>query len=488
METLPRVVVDGGGAGGMPDRGQRERAAGGGRTDRCGRGQHHPPAAVRRGGHGEVACAAGGRRSPPPTTPAFTGWPNLPPGIYSVSFERDGYFPSQRGGIALRSDATLRVNALMVLSDPEAEDIVADRPPDRRRRLEHQQHHPLVRDAQAGAGGRAGRQGRGLALVRIGRRGRPGAPARRLTASASAAPPRPENHYSVDGLSVGNPGKGIAGHAAVHRVRRGGQRRQRPATCPSSAARPAASSTSSPSRAPTSSTAGVLSYSRRARSKAKRSRRPDDAVARVTTSPSCRTSATSASTSAARSSRTSSGSTAASTSRTTSYNVTRSFHRTRGRPVSRRRRSTAQDFGAEGRTYQGMVKLTYSINADNRLTLSAFGTPTARAAAPSSTARTSRPGSYGIDPLSGRPEGGGNARPTAPAPTSSSPRPSTPRSSGTRSSWARSSLLDVMLGAHCQNDSRRAADGSTALSGHPPSSATTTTSTGGAANTDHDRH
>ena len=40
--------------------------------------------------------------------------------MYKVSFERDGYFPNERGGIALRSDVTLRVNASLVPAEAEA--------------------------------------------------------------------------------------------------------------------------------------------------------------------------------------------------------------------------------------------------------------------------------------------------------------------------------------------------------------------------------
>src|SRR6266498_3553272 len=35
--------------------------------------------------------------------------PNLPPGVYTIRFEKDGFFPSEQDGISLRADVTFRL-------------------------------------------------------------------------------------------------------------------------------------------------------------------------------------------------------------------------------------------------------------------------------------------------------------------------------------------------------------------------------------------
>src|SRR4029453_10825790 len=69
----------------------------------------------------------------------------------------------------------------------------------------------------------------------------------------------------------------------------------------------------------------------------------------------------------------------------TRYNINRSIFRTMGRDpmnpmnpdgVIEGTPIYSQDFIADARTLQGIAKLTWSINPDNRLTLSAYGTPT----------------------------------------------------------------------------------------------------------------
>ena len=53
-----------------------------------------------------------------------------------------------------------------------------------------------------------------------------------------------------------------------------------------------------------------------------------------------------------------------------------------------------------------MAKLTYSVNADNRLTLSAYGTPTCSGGGAKFDGSNVTRGKYAIDPLTGYPEGG----------------------------------------------------------------------------------
>src|SRR3954469_6022208 len=37
--------------------------------------------------------------------------PNLPPGVYFIRFDKEGYFPNEHGDIQVRGDVTLRLNA-----------------------------------------------------------------------------------------------------------------------------------------------------------------------------------------------------------------------------------------------------------------------------------------------------------------------------------------------------------------------------------------
>jgi hypothetical protein len=50
--------------------------------------------------------------------------PNLPPGNYSLRLEGDGYKPYSRGGITLRLDSTIRVNAELLPEGIKAEEVV----------------------------------------------------------------------------------------------------------------------------------------------------------------------------------------------------------------------------------------------------------------------------------------------------------------------------------------------------------------------------
>src|SRR5215213_224779 len=49
---------------------------------------------------------------------------NLPPGIYGLRFDREGYLPGGRDGIAMRADVTLRVNAAILPEAARAEELV----------------------------------------------------------------------------------------------------------------------------------------------------------------------------------------------------------------------------------------------------------------------------------------------------------------------------------------------------------------------------
>jgi hypothetical protein len=67
----------------------------------------------------------------------------------------------------------------------------------------------------------------------------------------------------------------------------------------------------------------------------------------------------------------------------------------------------SQNYIADSRTVQGMAKLTWSLNPDNRLTLAAYGTPTFSGGGAKFDGQNVTGGKYSIDPLTGNPESGG---------------------------------------------------------------------------------
>jgi hypothetical protein len=95
---------------------------------------------------------------------------------------------------------------------------------------------------------------------------------------------------------------------------------------------------------------------------------------------------------------------------TTNYHANRSFYRqvllnnnepngafqlgADGNPVRELIPGADESYDATSRTFQGIVKLTWAINSDNRLTLSAFGAPSSSGGA----------GKFAIDPLQDIPE------------------------------------------------------------------------------------
>ncbi|HEY3667070.1 MAG TPA: carboxypeptidase-like regulatory domain-containing protein, partial [Polyangiaceae bacterium] len=138
--------------------------------------------------------------------------PDLPAGEnYTIRLEKEGYKPYARGGIALHSEATLRANADLLPDTLKAEEVVvvAQAPTvdvgssstgaalnkDFTRRV------PL---AAPGGKGSASRSFEAVAAAT------PGASEDRMGVSISGAS-SPENAYVIDGLSVNNPGIGTIG-------------------------------------------------------------------------------------------------------------------------------------------------------------------------------------------------------------------------------------------------------------------------------------
>jgi hypothetical protein len=395
---------------------------------------------------------------------------NLPPGIYSVSLERDGYFPFEQGGIALRSDATLRVNAMMVPSTQKQEDIVLT-------------VRPTVDVGSSTTS--TSLSSATLKRVPVAAPGAKGAASRTIESVASVAPEAsddaygvgisgatsPENHYSVDGLSVGNPGKGILGTQLstefveeVNVVTAGYMPEFGRST--GGVLNVVTKSGSNEFHA------GVWSFVSPGGLEGKANRLTED-LTRVFNQPKLSYI----------------GDVGLDVGgpivkdklwfyggfdvSNTKYNVNRSFYRSMGDAIDPNA-IFSQTLPAEARTYQGVLKLTYSINADNRLTLSTFATPFRSGGGAKFDGQNVVPGGYGIDPMSGYPEGGGNASYSS----SAHQYVSTPVDALVK--WnsqflGKKLLLDVMVGTHVQNDSGGPRTAPPPPRTRPASWATTTT-------------
>jgi hypothetical protein len=137
--------------------------------------------------------------------------PELPAGTYTVAFEKDGYKQYSRGGIALRTEVTLRVNAELLPTTVKAEEVVAvvkaptvDIGSSTVGATISQDFTRRVPTAAPSNKGAANRSFEAVAEVA------PGANTDNYGTSI-AGTSSPENGYLIDGLSVGNPGNGTIG-------------------------------------------------------------------------------------------------------------------------------------------------------------------------------------------------------------------------------------------------------------------------------------
>jgi outer membrane receptor protein involved in Fe transport len=391
--------------------------------------------------------------------------PNLPPGLYYIRFDKEGYLPNEHGDIALRADTTLRLNAGLA-SGQDVENVTVTVKPtvdvgssSTGTTLDAETIKRIPLSAPGGKGS-AARSFESVAEVA------PGANADQFGTAINGAS-SPENHYSLDGLSVGNPAKGIVGtqlssefvdeinvvtsgympeygratggllnvvtksgsnafHGSVFSyVSPGGLEGRR--NVPLSDATPVA-------YAPMLSYIGDVGIDLGGPIlKDKLWFYAGFDISNVR------------------------------------YNIDRSIHRTvngtiEADPIY------SQNYVADARTIQGMAKLTWSLNADNRITVAVYGTPSSSGGGATFDGTTLTGGKYSINPQTGVPEVGVGGNAGAPAGTFGSQAHqivSTPIDASAK--WnsqflGKRLLLDVMVGTHYQNDGTRADDGSTAQS------------------------
>ncbi|HEY2517394.1 MAG TPA: TonB-dependent receptor, partial [Polyangiaceae bacterium] len=137
--------------------------------------------------------------------------PDLPPGRYAVQFEKDGFKPYSRDGVELRGDSTLRLNAELLPDTLTAQEVVVQaRAPTvdvgssttgMTITSEFTSRVPVSAPSAKGA---ANRSFESVAVVA------PGAHADDYGVSI-AGTTSVENQYLIDGLSVGNPAFGFLG-------------------------------------------------------------------------------------------------------------------------------------------------------------------------------------------------------------------------------------------------------------------------------------
>ncbi|KYF77236.1 TonB-dependent receptor [Sorangium cellulosum] len=137
--------------------------------------------------------------------------PNLPPGDYTLRLEKESYKPYSRGGIAIRSGTTIRVNAELLPEALKAEEIiVVGRAPtvdvgsSTIGQNISQDFTRRIAVAPPGGKGTASRSFESIAAVT------PGAKSDEFGTSI-AGTSSPENQYVIDGLSVNDPAYGIVG-------------------------------------------------------------------------------------------------------------------------------------------------------------------------------------------------------------------------------------------------------------------------------------
>jgi outer membrane receptor protein involved in Fe transport len=138
--------------------------------------------------------------------------PSLPPGTYTIRFEKEQFKPYSRDGIQLRADSTLRVDAMLLseIVTSKEEVVVVARPPtvDQGSSSTGQNiSQEFTRRIPVGAPGGKGGGSRSFEAVA---ETTPGANADTYGTSINGTT-SPENQYVLDGMSVNNPAFGVVG-------------------------------------------------------------------------------------------------------------------------------------------------------------------------------------------------------------------------------------------------------------------------------------
>ncbi len=137
--------------------------------------------------------------------------PNLSPGVYKITFDRDGYHPNERSGFALRAGITIQINTRLASTTGSVESVQVV------------QKAPTVDVGSSSTGSSLNSEF--LKRVPVSAPGSKGSAARSFESVASSAPnangdsygtsisgtTSPENRYVIDGLAVNNPGYGVVG-------------------------------------------------------------------------------------------------------------------------------------------------------------------------------------------------------------------------------------------------------------------------------------
>jgi hypothetical protein len=396
--------------------------------------------------------------------------PGLPVGTYKIRYELQGYFPYEQDGIALRADVTFRLNPSLSVAQGEATEVVV-------------KVRPTVDVGSSTTS--TSMNSEFLKRVPVSAPGSKGAASRSFESVASVAPgtatdgygtgingaSSPENHYSVDGLSVGNPGKGTVGTQLstefveeVNVVAAG--------YMPEFGRSTGGVLNVVTKQGSNEFHGGVFSYFSPGALEGKRKvvgGEDDSGYNPVTYDPKLSYIGDVGFDLGGPIVKDKLWFYVGGDISNTSYNITRAYNM---EVNGKGQQLFAENYVADSRMYQGMAKLTYSPNADNRITVAAYGTPVFSGGGGSfnSMTGTVTPGKYAIDPAAGTPEVGGGSVGTYGS--QAHQFVSTPIDLSAK--WSsqfmqKKLLLDVMLGTHLQTDSRRAADGSTAADFNPGS-------------------
>ncbi|EYF04564.1 TonB-dependent receptor [Chondromyces apiculatus] len=138
--------------------------------------------------------------------------PNLPPGNYTLRFDRESFRPYARGGIALRTSTTIRVNVELLPTVLDSGDpiVVIGRAPTvdvgSSSTGQNINQDFMRRLAVAPPSSKGGAQRSFEAVAEVA----PGARADTYGTSVNGAT-SPENQYVIDGLSVNDPAYGVVG-------------------------------------------------------------------------------------------------------------------------------------------------------------------------------------------------------------------------------------------------------------------------------------